>query len=221
MAARELSPALTNASLPCGAQAWAEQAQRTVRLSGRWLPNRTVLLDNRQMAGRPGLFVLTVFELAESVKCPARWLVVQRGWLPRNSHDRSQAPHFVTPSGVVQLSGRLILEPSRSFSLGSELPLSPDVAPQIVQNVDLDALSRQWGLLLRTGAVLQLTDDAPVDGASSAEHAALPLLRQWPVPAADVGKHHAYAVQWFALSALISGLYVWFQLIRPFRQRTQ
>jgi surfeit locus 1 family protein len=30
-----------------------------------------------------------------------------------------------------------------------------------------------------------------------------------------VGKHHGYAFQWFALSALIAGLYVWFQLLRP------
>ena len=41
------------------------------------------------------------------------------------------------------------------------------------------------------------------------------LLRQWPAVAIDVGKHHGYAFQWFALCALITGLYVWFQLLRP------
>jgi surfeit locus 1 family protein len=34
----------------------------------------------------------------------------------------------------------------------------------------------------------------------------------------DVSKHQGYAFQWFALCALISGLYVWFQLIRPRRR---
>ena len=37
-------------------------------------------------------------------------------------------------------------------------------------------------------------------------------------PAADVHKHYGYAFQWFALCALIVGLYVWFQLIRPRRR---
>ena len=41
------------------------------------------------------------------------------------------------------------------------------------------------------------------------------LLRQWPAPAVDIHKHYAYAAQWWAMSALITGLYVWYQLIRP------
>jgi surfeit locus 1 family protein len=45
------------------------------------------------------------------------------------------------------------------------------------------------------------------------------LLRQWPAPAADVGKHYGYAFQWFAMSALIVGLYAWFQLLRPALRR--
>jgi surfeit locus 1 family protein len=32
-----------------------------------------------------------------------------------------------------------------------------------------------------------------------------------------VQKHYGYAFQWFALSALIIGLYAWFQLPRPRR----
>jgi surfeit locus 1 family protein len=44
------------------------------------------------------------------------------------------------------------------------------------------------------------------------------LLRDWPAPDAGLQKHYGYAFQWFALSALILGLYVWFQLIRPRRQ---
>jgi surfeit locus 1 family protein len=41
------------------------------------------------------------------------------------------------------------------------------------------------------------------------------LLRQWPKPAVDIQKHYGYAFQWFALCALLAGLYVWFQLLRP------
>ncbi|MES2089116.1 MAG: SURF1 family protein [Pseudomonadota bacterium] len=218
---RERSPALSNATLPCEATDWAAHEQRRVVLSGRWLPQRTVLLDNRQMAGRPGFFVLTPFELSEAGSCPAQVVMVQRGWLPRHSRNRLELPRFATPTGRVQLSGRLLIEPSKLFSLGTELPLLSDSGPHIVQNVELDALRHQWGLHLRPGAVLQLQAEAPADVGVPDEKGAISLLREWPAPAVDVGKHHAYAAQWFAMSALITGLYVWFQLIRPFRQRSQ
>jgi surfeit locus 1 family protein len=39
-------------------------------------------------------------------------------------------------------------------------------------------------------------------------------LRDWPVVNAGVEKHHGYAAQWFALTALIVGLFAWFQLRR-------
>jgi surfeit locus 1 family protein len=47
------------------------------------------------------------------------------------------------------------------------------------------------------------------------------LLRNWPQPAVDVGKHYGYAAQWFGFCAIIGGLYAWFQLIRPRLQHAQ
>ena len=78
----------------------------------------------------------------------------------------------------------------------------------IRQNLDLDGYARETGLPLRPLTLLQEDGPSPLEDG---------LLRQWPRPAADVHKHYGYAFQWFALSALILGLYVWFQLIRPRR----
>jgi surfeit locus 1 family protein len=47
------------------------------------------------------------------------------------------------------------------------------------------------------------------------------LQRDWPAPSSGMAKNQGYAAQWFALSALILGLYVWFQLIQPFRRRAR
>ena len=44
------------------------------------------------------------------------------------------------------------------------------------------------------------------------------LLRQWPAPDTGLQKHYGYAFQWFSLSVLTLGLYVWFQVIRPRRR---
>jgi surfeit locus 1 family protein len=83
------------------------------------------------------------------------------------------------------------------------------VSGPIRQNLDLDAFARETGLPLRPLTLVQ------EDGAATAADG---LLRQWPRPAADVHKHYGYAFQWFSLAALILGLYVWFQLIRPRRE---
>jgi surfeit locus 1 family protein len=53
--------------------------------------------------------------------------------------------------------------------------------------------------------------------AAPAAEAADGLHRHWPPPAVDVHKHYGYAFQWFALAALILGLYVWFQVLAPYR----
>jgi surfeit locus 1 family protein len=69
--------------------------------------------------------------------------------------------------------------------------------------------------------VLQWQPEILPPGQAMPDPSTLPLLRDWPAPASDVGKHHAYAAQWFAMAALITGLYVWFQLVSPLRQRSR
>ena len=80
----------------------------------------------------------------------------------------------------------------------------------IRQNLDLAAYAGETGLRLLPLSVMQ--EHTPQDADDG-------LLREWPRPTLDVHKHYGYAFQWFALCALTAGLYVWFQLIRPWRQR--
>ncbi len=98
------------------------------------------------------------------------------------------------------MQGLIAPLPGRLYELGAES------GGAIRQNLDLERFSRETGLALRPVSVLQSdSPGAPADG----------LLRQWPRPAVDVHKHYGYAFQWFALASLITGLYVWFQLVRP------
>jgi surfeit locus 1 family protein len=193
-------PPLDAAALARNADEAAAQHQRAVRLSGRWAAMHTVFLDNRQMTtGRPGFFVVTPLLLADG-----RSVLVQRGWAPRDAQDRTRVPKPPTPEGDVTLAGRIAPPPARLLAF--------DGAEQgaIRQNLDLDAFSRESGLRLLPLSVLQTQADAAhQDG----------LLRDWPAPATGVAKHHGYAFQWFALSALVVILYVWFQLIQPRRRR--
>lgn len=188
---------LASADLPLTAQAAAEQHYRRVRLQGEWVAQATVFLENRQMNGRPGFYVLTPLKLAGTHEA----VLVQRGWAPRDLMDRLRVPTVTSPAGPVELRGELAPPPSKLYDFAGD-----SASGAIRQNLDLAEFARESGLVLRPYAVLQ------ADSPSTTQDG---LLRQWPRPAVDIHKHHGYAFQWFALCALIAGLYVWFQLVRP------
>lgn len=173
----------------------ADQLHRRVSLRGSWVADRTVWLDNRPMDGHTGFFVVTPLRLAGRDDV----ILVQRGWAPRNQLDRQQLPPLSTPAGEVTVRGRLAASPSRLFELGEGPPGA------IRQNLDPAAFAVESRLKLLPLTVVQTDADAPDDT----------LLRHWPAPDLGLQKHYGYAFQWFALCALIVGLYVWFQLLRP------
>jgi len=177
----------------------ASLLHRRVRLRGHWLAQHTVFLDNRQMYGRPGFFVLTPLRLAGAE--PAV-VLVQRGWVPRNFLERTQLPDVPTPGGEVLLEGRVAADPARLYEF-AQTAAAPG-ASRIRQNLGLAAFAAETGLPLPPLSVVQL--DAPADG----------LARDWPAVDHGVDKHYGYAFQWFGLCALVAILYVWFQLVRRF-----
>jgi surfeit locus 1 family protein len=175
------------------------QLHRRVTLEGRWLPEHSVYLDNRQMFGRPGFFLVTPLQLA-----PGDAVLVQRGWLPRDARERTRLAPVRTPVEPVKIAGRIAPGLARLYEFDAA------ASGAIRQNLDVVAFSQEAGLVLRPLAIVQLDGaDAMNDG----------LQRQWLPAEPDVSKHYGYAVQWFALCALVLGLYVWFQLIRPRRRR--
>jgi surfeit locus 1 family protein len=196
LVARSSEPALDAALLARTPEAAAAQQHRAVVLHGRWIAERTVFLENRQMDGKVGFFVVTPLALAPS---PGTALV-QRGWVPRSFNDRTALPTFETPTGIVTVAGTVAASPARLFDFGGA------ASGPIRQNLDLASFARETGLdLLPLSVVQRETPGAAADG----------LVRHWPAPAADVQKHYGYAVQWFAIAAGIAFLYVWHRFIRP------
>jgi surfeit locus 1 family protein len=178
-------------------QALTAAVYRRAVLKGVWQPDHTVFLDNRQMYAKPGFFVVTPLRLAET----GQVILVQRGWVPRNFVNRSALPDIQTPSGLVTVLGRIAPPPSKLYAFkGAD-------SGRIRQNIDLAGFSREIALPLLPVTFLQT--GAASDG----------LLRDWPAPNVGIERHFGYAFQWFAFCALAVGLYVWFQLINPWRLR--
>jgi len=197
---RSTLPPLSAAELAGSVAQAAAQHFRAVHLRGRWLGERTVFLENRQMHGRVGFYVVTPLQLESRAEA----VLVQRGWVPRDLRDRTLLPAVPTPGGVVEVDGHIAPPPARLYEF------APSGSGPIRQNLDLDGFAAETGLRLAPLSVLQ---DVPAG--SPAAGAADGLARAWPRPAVDVQKHYGYAFQWFALGALMAGLYVWFQLVRP------
>lgn len=197
-------PELNSTQLFDAAQAHA-LLHRRIALQGRWLAASTVFLENRQMNAKPGFFVLTPLKPEPS----GPTLLVIRGWAPRHFQDRAALPAVATPAGLVRVYGVLAEPPSKLYEFGGE------GRGPIRQNLDMTGYAAELGQPLFALALRQ-QDDA---GSGAGNAASDGLLRQWPQVDRGVDKHHAYALQWFALAALIGGLYLWFQIVQPLRSR--
>ncbi len=187
--------------------------QRRALLQGRWLHEHTVFLDNRpmQVAGsqRVGFYVATPL----AIEASDRVIWVQRGWVQRDFQDRSKLPDLLQSAELVTVQGRLLAQVSRAYEMqagagagdAANAASSGARPSRIWQNIPIVNMG---GKELLPMALLQTAPETDKDG----------LLRDWPQADTGVAKHYGYAFQWFALSALFSVLYVWFQLIAPRRK---
>ncbi len=200
-----LQAARTQAALPVlkAVDLWEQpslwqQVHRSVELSGHWLPDKTIYLDNRVHHGQSGFWVMTPFRWSSG---QVVW--VQRGWVPRDPVNAEKAAPVQTPDQSVSITARItaglshmveLKKPDTQTVTGSGL--------RIQANLDLTQMQALVGE--QVNAVVMQTD-ADSEG----------LRRDWVLVGVDPDKNKAYAVQWFGLSALVTLLYVWFQWIGP------
>jgi len=193
--ARKALPPVGNEVL-AGATRPADAMFRPVVLRGTWLAQHTIYLDNRQMHGKAGFYVVTPLLLQGSGSA----VLVERGWVQRNFADREKLPPIGTPAGLIEVRGHMAPPPAKLYEFAGPS------AGRIRQNLDLAQWRAETGLALLEVAVQQTGE--PSDG----------LLRDWPEAAGGAEKNFGYAFQWWALSGLIAILYVWFQFIAPRRK---
>ncbi len=161
----------------------SDQQYRRVLVTGRFVADRTLLLQNRIRDGKPGYEVLAPFETAPG----APWLWVNRGWL-EGSYDRAILPQVPAVEGTPTLHGHLYRSDD-AFTLGEEV--WRETWPQVFQNADMTLLSERLQVTFFP-YVLRLDQDSPAA-----------LRTGWEVVNIRPETHTGYAVQWFALAAVL------------------
>jgi len=172
-------------------------------VAGVWRDDLSVLLENRNQEGRPGLWLATPLLLADG-----RAVLVLRGWFARPLGTQTAA---LIPTSREQqtIQGELAQHVPRLFELwssnkASRLRFTPSLkeagaasTPAIdtgtlprLQNLTLAELSEQSGLNLLPVVLMQTS--AANDG----------LIRVWPEPSVDADKNLGYATQWFGFAAI-------------------
>lgn len=161
---------------------------RRVEARGIFEPRYMVLIDNRVRHGIAGYHVVMPLRLADG----SRYVLVNRGWIA-GTGDRNRLPEVFTPQGVVEVHGVAVV-PGERF-----LELSRQVAAGVVwQNLTIERYRKAMPIPIQPFVIQQDAADAPDDG----------LVREWAPPDLGIDKHYGYAVQWFALAALILVFYV-------------
>jgi surfeit locus 1 family protein len=149
-----------------------------VSVAGTFLPQHTVLLDNKLRHGQPGYEVVTPLRLQAS----GEHVLVNRGWIaaPRT---RAELPQVRTPAGAVQVEGVEARFPRI-------LALEREEKGRVRQTVEVKKFAVETGLRLQARLIEQ---HSPLDDG---------LLREWSRPDAGVEKHESYALQWYSLAVL-------------------
>ena len=165
-------------ALAPGAQL-ASVLHKHVAARGRFVPERTVLLDNRLRQGRPGYEVVTPLLLAGSDS----HVLVDRGWIA-SPPSRAAIPTVLTPAGELEIGGIALDRLPHALETG--------MAAQgtVRQNLEIGAFAAETGLRLEPLVIEQ--------------HSATPdnLSREWPRPDFGIDKHESYSLQWYSFATL-------------------
>lgn len=176
----EKNIAAPNISLTYAASNFAKNEWRSVNTEGVFDANQTILLRNRYFEGKYGFEFLTLFTSSNGEKF---W--VDRGWIVAGK-DALTAPVIPnTPSGTVEINGRLRLD--TSLPRGSFFALPASGSGLISKwNAQNEVVTEGFYLDLLSGSTTDLTPKVS---------AQLPELSDGP--------HMAYALQWVFFAGLV------------------
>ena len=171
---------------------WRSLEHRRVRLSGRYLHDREMLVVNRLRRGRAGYGLVTPMVLGDGTA-----VLVDRGWVPLEW--AGSRPAVRPPGGGEGMAGLL----RAGGRLNSWLPDNDPAAGQWFF-VDVPAMSAHAGLGRARPYYVRLLPEAGRTGFPAPEGAGEPIPN----------RHLEYALTWFALAATLVAVFALYHVRR-------
>jgi surfeit locus 1 family protein len=164
-----------------------------VRIEGTFLPEQYFLVDNQVRGGQVGYEVLGILQLPGA----AGSVLVNRGWIAGDA-DRQSLPVVPVVEGPVEITGHVYVAPDAPYLL-AEQQLETSW-PKRIQAVEMDMLVPAVTALQGSKVfAFPVRIDADEQGA---------LQVDWQVVNMSPQMHQAYAVQWFAMAAVLLVFYL-------------
>jgi cytochrome oxidase assembly protein ShyY1 len=198
--AAQSQPVAIEQALPMGTTTLPDEVTgQPVIVNGTYEPSMQVAVTNRELAGNPGVWMVTGLRMADG-----RVAAVLRGWL--TSADEAAA---LVPPGPVSVTG--VLQPNESFYADAAS------APGTVASISSDRLARLWNTTVVPGYTVLRVEQPPRNAAPA------------PVPqtvnTGDVPfplQNFVYAFQWWIFAAFAAFVYArWLLLEAKERQDEQ
>lgn len=167
-------------------------AYRKVRVTGKYVPDKAILLDNKVREGAPGYEIVVPLRISGT----SRYVLINRGWIA-SGRDRTMQPAIDTPGGIVAVTGAAIIPGRGALELSEQV-----VEGRVWQNLNLDRFRQRQQLDVLDFVVQEESDRD--DG----------IRRDWSAPGFGIETHQSYAVQWLLFATLIVFFYIYYGFFR-------
>ena len=171
------------------------RSYQALEVDGRFLADTQFLLDNIILNSRYGYYVVTALETSEDEPL----LLVNRGWLQKSGPiadiDAVAGTIGVTDERL-RVRGRVGSLPRPGIRVGDAIEARDDW-PKVAIWPTADDIAAVLGRDVQPFLLLMDPDDP--NG----------FVRHWVPEEMGPGKHYGYALQWFAMGAVLAGLLIW------------
>jgi len=179
-----------------GFAAWQDGMEirpfQRLKASGVYDVEHQFLLENIIVNSHYGYYVLT--PLVASDDEPV--LLVNRGWIEKTPDEPLDQDRLDLPDTRVTVRGRAGSLPRAGYKMGAAIDPASDW-PKAAVYPSTEEVAAALGRDVQPFVLLMDSEE---------EHG---FLRQWVPTEFGPGKHFGYALQWFAMGAVLSALLVW------------
>jgi len=162
-----------------------------LKATGSFVGDRQIVLENIIVDSRLGYYVLTPLRMTDDDPL----LFVNRGWFERGGPD-IEPDTLEVPSSRITVRGRAGSLPRAGYRMGVAIPAGTTWPKRAVYPT-LDEVAAALGEPVQPFVLLMDPEDD------------FGFYRLWVPEEMGPARHYAYALQWFAMGAVLAGLLIW------------